>query len=91
MSAGVGLYAPCMAMVYILGMNIKAAFPIMMGSCALLMPVGSIKFIKESAYDKSASVFINLFGLLGVVIAYWGVKSADIYPRKYRFKLEFGE
>ena len=42
------------------------------------MPVGSIKFIKESAYDKSASVLINLFGLLGVVIAYWGVKSADI-------------
>ncbi|MFO3665264.1 sulfite exporter TauE/SafE family protein [Anaerococcus sp. ENR0831] len=78
MSAGVGLYAPCMAMVSLLGMNIKLAFPIMMGSCALLMPAGSVKFIKEGAYDRTAAVLINLFGLLGVAIAYWGVKNADI-------------
>ena len=78
MSAGVGLYAPCMAMVSLLGMNIKLAFPIMMGSSALLMPAGSVKFIKEGAYDRTAAVLINLFGLLGIVIAYWGVKNANI-------------
>lgn len=78
MSAGVGLYAPCMAMVSLLGMNIKLAFPIMMGSCALLMPAGSVKFIKEGAYDRTAAVLINIFGLLGVVVAYWGVKNANI-------------
>ncbi|WP_394010934.1 sulfite exporter TauE/SafE family protein [Anaerococcus cruorum] len=83
MSAGVGLYAPCMAMVSLLGMNIKLAFPIMMGSCALLMPVGSVKFIKEGAYDRTAGVLINLFGLLGVVIAYWGVKNANIDILKF--------
>ncbi|MCG4471056.1 permease, partial [Lawsonibacter sp. DFI.6.74] len=33
MTAGIGLYAPCMAMVALLGMIPKAAFPIMMGAC----------------------------------------------------------
>lgn len=78
MCAGVGLYAPCMAMVSILGMNIKSAFPIMMGSCAILMPTAGIRFIKEEAYDRSAALYINLFGLLGVVGAYLGVKNANI-------------
>ncbi len=52
MTAGIGLYAPGMAMVYFLGMSAKVAFPIVMGSCALLMPVASMKFIKEDAYTK---------------------------------------
>lgn len=78
MCAGVGLYAPCMAMVSLLGMNIKSAFPIMMGSCAILMPTAGIRFIKEEAYDRSSGLFINLFGLLGVIAAYLGVQNANI-------------
>lgn len=78
MCAGVGLYAPCMAMVSLLGMNIKSAFPIMMGSCAILMPTAGMKFIKEEAYDRSSGLFINLFGLLGVIAAYLGVQNANI-------------
>lgn len=31
MTAGVGLYAPCMALVYLLGLSPQVAFPIMMG------------------------------------------------------------
>ena len=41
MMLGVGLYGPCMILVSLLGMNPTAAFPIMMGSCAFLMPVAS--------------------------------------------------
>ena len=69
MSAGIGLYAPCMALVYFLGMSPKVAFPIMMGSCATLMPVGSIKFIKEGAYPRKAALVIGLSGMVGVYIA----------------------
>ena len=58
MTIGVGLYAPCMAMIGALGMNIKSAFPIMMGSCAFLMPSCGIKFIKEGKYDRKASVML---------------------------------
>ncbi len=83
MTAGVGLYAPCMAMVFLLGMNLKSAFPIMMGSCALLMPVCSIKFIKEQTYSPLVSIVISISGLLGVAIAYWGVKNADLNKLKF--------
>lgn len=70
MTAGIGLYAPCMALVYFLGMSPAVAFPIMMGSCAVLMPVASTKFIRENAYNKKASVGILIAGVIGVIIAY---------------------
>ncbi|HBG5385423.1 TPA: TSUP family transporter [Clostridioides difficile] len=75
MTAGIGLYAPGMAMVYFLGMSAKVAFPIVMGSCALLMPVASMKFIKEDAYTKKASVIIAICGLIGVFVAAYIVKT----------------
>src|SRR5260370_13381956 len=49
MTLGIGLYAPCMILVSLLGMNPKGAFPIMMGSCAFLMPVGGIRFIQKGS------------------------------------------
>ncbi len=78
MTAGVGLYAPCMALVYILGMSPRVAFPIMMGSCAFLMPVASMKFIKEAAYDRKASMAITIAGAVGVFIAAYIVKSLPL-------------
>lgn len=78
MSAGVGLFAPAMATVYLLGLSPLVAFPIMMGSCAFLMPVGSIKFIKEKAYAPKLSLFITFGGLIGVALAAGIVKSLDL-------------
>jgi uncharacterized membrane protein YfcA len=75
MTAGVGLYSPCMAMIYFLGMSPDIAFPIMMGSCAMLMPIASTKFIKEDAYAKKTALFITIGGLIGVLIAAYIVKS----------------
>jgi uncharacterized membrane protein YfcA len=69
MTLGIGLYAPCMALVFALGLSPKIAFPIMMGSCAFLMPAASVKFVKEGAYDRKASMAITVFGLIGVIIA----------------------
>ena len=53
MTIGIGLYAPCMIMVSLLGMNPIAAFPIMMGSCAFLMPVASLRFIRFGAFSDA--------------------------------------
>lgn len=78
MTAGVGLYAPCMALVYMLGMTPRVAFPIMMGSCAFLMPIASIKFIKEGAYDRKASMAITIAGSVGVFVAAYIVKSMPL-------------
>src|SRR6056297_189662 len=78
MTAGIGLYAPAMALVYVLGMSSRVAFPIMMGSCAFLMPVASIKFVKEAAYDRKASLGITIGGIVGVIIATQIVKSLPL-------------
>lgn len=75
MTAGIGLYAPCMALVYFLGMSPRVAFPIMMGSCAVLMPIASAKFIKEGEYPRKASLAITIGGVIGVFIAAYLVKS----------------
>lgn len=79
MSIGVGLYAPCMAMVLALGMDAGCAFPAMMGSCAYLMAFGNgPKFIKEGRYDMVASWMQAIFGALGVYVAYAFVKSLPL-------------
>ena len=78
MMAGVGLYAPCMAMVYMLGLSPLVAFPIMMGSCAGLMAIGSPEFIKAGSYSRIGSVAITIGGVIGVTIAYTLVKSMPL-------------
>lgn len=78
MTLGIGLYAPSMVLVYLLGMSPAVAFPIMMGSCAFLMPVASVKFVKEGAYNRKASLAIAAFGLVGVFIAAYIVKSLPL-------------
>ena len=78
MMAGVGLYAPCMAMVYMLGLSPLVAFPIMMGSCAGLMAIGSPEFIKAGNYARIGSVAIAIGGVIGVTVAYTLVKSMPL-------------
>src|SRR3954463_3130240 len=78
MSLGIGLYAPCMILVSLLGMSETTAFPIMMGSCAFLMPVASLKFIKERAYSLRAALGLALGGIPGVIIAAKIVKSMNL-------------
>jgi uncharacterized membrane protein YfcA len=63
------MYAPCMILVYLLGMSPKAAFPIMMGSCAFLMPVGAVPFLREKSYDHKASLGLTVGGIPGVLLA----------------------
>lgn len=78
MTAGIGLYAPCMALIFALGMSPKVAFPIMMGSCAFLMPPASVRFIKEGAYNRKASMGMAIPSLVAVLVAAFVVKSLPL-------------
>lgn len=78
MTLGIGLYAPCMILVSLLGMNPTAAFPIMMNSCAFLMPVGSLRFIREQSYSLRVAIGLALGGVPGVLIAAYLVKSLEL-------------
>jgi uncharacterized membrane protein YfcA len=75
MMLGVGLFAPCLILVSLLGMSPLAAFPIMMGSCALLMPVGGARFVKSGRYNVSAAVGLAIGGIPGVLVAAYIVRS----------------
>jgi uncharacterized membrane protein YfcA len=75
---GVGFYAPCMTLVSLLGMNPAAAFPIMMGSGAFLMPLASIRFVWSRAYAAPVAAGLALGGLFGVPLAALVVKSLPL-------------
>ncbi len=78
MTIGIGLYAPCLIMISLLGMNPRAAFPIMMGSCAFLMPTASIRFIRFNAYELKAALGLAIGGIPGVLVAAFIVKSLPL-------------
>src|SRR5713226_1061776 len=75
MTLGIGLFAPCMILVSLLGMDPKAAFPIMMGSCAFLMPVASARFIRKGSFSARPALGLSLGGIPGVLIAALIVKE----------------
>jgi uncharacterized membrane protein YfcA len=78
MTLGIGLYAPCMIVVCLLGMNPKAAFPIMMGSCAGLMPMAAVRFVRAERYSPSAAVGLTVGGIPALFIAAYLVKSLPL-------------
>ena len=59
MMLGIGLYAPCLILVALLGMSPLVAFPIMMGSCAFLMPVGGSRFVASGRYSLRAALGLD--------------------------------
>ena len=78
MTLGIGLYAPCLILVSLLGMNPIAAFPIMMGSCAMLMPVAALRFIRSRKYDLRAALGLALGGIPAVLLAAYVVRSLPL-------------
>lgn len=78
MTLGIGLYGPCLIVISLMGMNPITAFPIMMGSCAFLMPVASARFIRENGFDARATVGLMIGGIPAVLIAAYLVKSLPL-------------
>jgi uncharacterized membrane protein YfcA len=83
MTIGVGLYAPCLVLVSLLGMTPKTGFPIMMCSCAFLMPLASVPFIRQGSYAPRAALGLTLAGLPAVLLAVFVVKELPLYWVKW--------
>jgi uncharacterized membrane protein YfcA len=78
MTLGIGLYAPCLILISLLGMAPTTAFPIMMGSCAFLMPVGSVRFIRSGSYSPRPAFGLAIGGVPAVLLAAFIVKSLPL-------------
>ena len=78
MTLGIGFFAPCMMVIFLLGMNLKTAFPIMMASTAFVGAVGSIQFIRKARYSLGPALGLMLGGIPGVLIAAYIVKEIPL-------------
>lgn len=83
MNVGIGLFAPCMTMLYLLGLHPIAAFPIMMGSAALLSLFSAGTFIRRGAFDAQAVLAVALLGPVGVLLASSLVSAMDLAMLKW--------
>ena len=78
MTLGIGLFAPCMILLSFLGMSPKAIFPIMMTSCAFLMPIGGLRFIRAGGYSPRVALGLTLGGIPAVLVAAFLVRELPL-------------
>ena len=83
MTLGIGMYAPCMILVGLLGMKAAAAFPIMMGSCAFLMPIASARFVQKNAYALKPSLGLAIGGIPAVFLAAFWLSELDVTTMRW--------
>ena len=83
MTLGIGLYAPCLILVGLLGMTETTAFPIMMGSCAFLMPFANVRFMKSGAFHAPVILSMLIAGIPAVLIAAFVVTSLPLTVLKW--------
>jgi uncharacterized membrane protein YfcA len=79
MNLGIGAYAPSLILFGFLGMNLKAIFPVMMGSCAFIMPTSGIRFIGRGSYASRAALGLALGGVPGVLLAAYVIRHLPVH------------
>jgi uncharacterized membrane protein YfcA len=75
MCVGIGNYAPSMALLSMLGMHPIAAYPIMMASDGVLIPVASLGFLRSGRFAPAVAVGLTIGGVVGTVAAFPLVKT----------------
>jgi uncharacterized membrane protein YfcA len=75
---GIGHYAPCLILLSLLGMDPRAAFPVMMGAGALVGMAGGARFIGKGKYNVRAAAGLALGGIPAVLLAGLVVKSLPL-------------
>ena len=75
MCIGIGNYAPSMVLLGLLGMHPIAAYPIMIGSDGVLIPVASLGFLRSGRFAHGVAVGLTLGGLAGTLLAFPLIKT----------------
>lgn len=78
MMLGIGSYGPTLVLLSVLGMDPRAAFPIMMGSGAFAAMVGGFEFIKRGGFAQRPALGLTLGGIPAVLVAGLIVKSIPL-------------
>lgn len=75
---GIGNYGPSLILFSLLGVDPRAAFPVMMGSAAFTGMTAALRFVSTGRYVAPAALGLTLGGIPGVLIAVWLVKSLPL-------------
>jgi uncharacterized membrane protein YfcA len=78
MAFGIGLYAPSLILLSLLGLDPRLAFPIMAGACAFLMPTTGFKFMRTDRINLKIVLGMTLGGIPAVLLAAFVVKEMPI-------------
>jgi uncharacterized membrane protein YfcA len=70
MCIGIGNYAPTMVLLGLLGMHPIAAYPIMIGSDGVLIPVASLGFFRSGRFAHGPAVGLTVGGVVGTLSAF---------------------
>ena len=70
MCVGIGNYAPTMVLLGLLGMHPIAAYPIMIGSDGVLIPVASLGFFRSGRFAHGPAVGLTAGGVVGTLSAF---------------------
>lgn len=83
MAFGIGLYAPSLILLSLLGLDPRLAFPIMASACAFLMPTTGFRYIRSERIDLRIVIGIALGGIPAVLLAAFVVKEMPIEPLRW--------
>ena len=75
---GIGNYAPSLIAFSLLGMDPRAAFPIMAGSGAFVACIAGIRFVSTGRFQPRTALGLAAGGIPGVVVAAWLVQSLPL-------------
>lgn len=78
MNAGIGMYAPAMALCALMGLNLAYAYPLAAGGCCAMMPTAGIRSIVADAIDTKVAFWMFLGSIPGTLIAALIVKSIPL-------------
>ncbi len=78
MNLGIGNFAPTLILVSLLGMDPRAAFPIMMGSAALLMVTSGARIVSARPLNLALVLGMTLGGIPAVLVAALIVRSLPL-------------
>jgi uncharacterized membrane protein YfcA len=78
LTIGIGNYAPSLIVFSLLGVNPRAAFPIMMGSGAFVATIAGLRFVSRGRFDHRAAIGLATGGIPGVLVAAWLVQSLPL-------------
>jgi len=78
LTLGIGNYAPSLIMFSLLGMDPRAAFPIMMGSGAFVATIAGVRFLSAARFHRRAALGLTIGGIPGVIVAAWLVQSLPL-------------